>query len=63
MTVKELIIYLKQFPEDFEVTYLCPDGFEDSVEEAVMIRYKDKDYLQFLSYIHRTIYENPRTGQ
>lgn len=34
MVVSELIEWLELVPQNAEVTFLCPDGFNDSVEDV-----------------------------
>ncbi len=53
MKVEELKKLLETAPNDAEVTFLCPDGFEDYLEVAKLVTEDGIVTLQFLSYIHR----------
>jgi hypothetical protein len=52
MNVKELRLLLECMPPDFEVAFLCPDGFLDSIEGVYDIEYDEKR-VEFLNYCVR----------
>lgn len=51
MTTKDLYCEMALLPSDYEVTFLCPDGFEDFLEEYT-IDHENKRVM-FTSYIYR----------
>ena len=46
MTVKELIQELIQCPENYELNFWCPDGYEDSINAV----YVDGNKVQLTGY-------------
>lgn len=57
MTVNQMEALVKKLREmghgEKEMTYLCPDGYNDSIELAFVI---EENNIEFGSYIHRQKY-------
>jgi hypothetical protein len=52
VTVRELKLLLESFPEDYDLEFLCPDGYTDDITEVVAIDNSERS-VTFLSYIQR----------
>lgn len=61
MTVAELIKRLQVVPEHYEVTFLCPDGYEDVPESMDVYHGKEVVELSGAHAYNRRLLETGRT--